>query len=81
MRAVNSKPPSNHLAFAIVVTLLCCVPTGIVAIVYAARVDSLFHAGDPDAAKRASESARNWAIASVVLGLLAWPVAMFLIAM
>lgn len=28
-------PPNNHLALAIITTILCCLPAGIVSIVYA----------------------------------------------
>jgi len=63
------RPPSN-LALAIIVTLLCCLPGGIVSIVYAAGVDSSYNDGDYEDAKRKSESAKKWAIASIVIGIL-----------
>jgi hypothetical protein len=54
---------------AIAVTLLCCLPFGIVAIVYAAQVDSKWNLGDWHGAERASRSAKNWAMAGVVCGI------------
>jgi len=63
------KPKSNLLS-AILVTLLCCLPFGIVAIVYAAQVDTKWHAGDWHGAERASRAAKNWALAGVVCGIL-----------
>jgi hypothetical protein len=54
----------NHLVWAILTTLLCCLPLGIVSIVYAAKVDGLVAAGDYDGAVSASNSAKTWAIAS-----------------
>ena len=64
----------NHLVLAILVTIFCCVLTGIIAIVYAAQVNGRLDAGDYERAKRASDSARTWAIGSVALGAMwaAW---------
>jgi hypothetical protein len=50
----------NYLWQSIVVTLLCCLPFGIVAIVYAAKVDGLVAAGDIVGAQAASKSAKLW---------------------
>ena len=58
-------PPSN-LVWAIVSTILCCLPTGIVAIVYACKVDNLYLMGDYQGAVEASNKARNWATADLV---------------
>lgn len=58
--------PSNNLALAIVSTVLCCWPLGIVSIVYAAKVDGHWSAGRYREAVDASRKARNWAIASIV---------------
>lgn len=62
--------PNNHLAFAIVMTVLCCVPFGIVAIVKACKVNSLYNEGLYEAAQDMADSARNWCIASLLTGLL-----------
>lgn len=58
-------PPSN-LVWAIVSTILCCLPTGIVAIVYACKVDNLYLMGDYQGAVEASNKARNWAIGGLI---------------
>lgn len=58
--------PSSNLALAIVSTILCCLPLGIVSIVYAAKVDGLWMAGRYVEAQQASEKAKRWAIASMV---------------
>lgn len=67
----KSKMPSNYLVWSIVMTLLCCLPTGIVAIIYSSQVNDKFHYGDIEGAYRASERAQIWIIVSFVLGLLA----------
>lgn len=66
----DSAKPSNYLVLAIFSTLCCCVPTGIVAIVFAAQVDGKWAAGDTGGAFQASDNARLWSIVSIVLGLL-----------
>lgn len=61
--AVGSVP--NYLWQSIVVTVLCCLPFGVVSIVHAAKVDSLLAQGDIVGANAASKSAKTWAIAGV----------------
>lgn len=65
----NQPRPQNYLVFAILTTILCCLPTGIVSIVYAAKVNTLFADGKYDEANAASRNAKTWAIVSLVLGL------------
>jgi hypothetical protein len=52
--------PSSFLAWSILATIFCCLPFGIVSIVYAAKVDSLWYARDYIGAKRAARQARTW---------------------
>lgn len=63
--------PSTNLVGAILATLFCCLPTGIVAIVYAAQVDTKWNVGDWHGAKEASKKAQMWANVSLGLGILA----------
>lgn len=64
--------PPNHLVWAILATLFCCLPAGIVAIVYAAQVDSKFMAGDVAGAQYASDQAKlwSWISAGVLLAII-----------
>lgn len=62
------KPPS-YLVWAILTTLFCCLPFGIVSIVFAARVDSKYNAGDLEGSRIASDSAKKWAIISAVTSI------------
>lgn len=66
-----SNKPENYLVQSILVTLCCCLPFGIVSIVYAARVDSLWRAGDFQGAVTASENAKKWSWIAFGLGLVA----------
>ena len=59
-------PPDNYLALAILSTLFCCLPLGVVSIVYSARVNSLWTMGHYDAAKATARKAKKWALASVI---------------
>ncbi len=63
------RKPDTYLVWAILSTILCCLPFGIVSIVYASKVDSYFTAGDYDGAENASRKAKNWAIWAAVSGL------------
>jgi uncharacterized membrane protein YidH (DUF202 family) len=63
------SPPSNYLAFAILTTILCCPPTGIPAIVYAAQVNTKWQAGDMAGAQQASNNAKLWCLISLGLGI------------
>lgn len=63
----GAPPPPNHLVWAILTTLFCCLPAGIVSIVFAAQVDSKWAAGDHAGAISASNNARTWAIVSAVV--------------
>ena len=69
----------NHLVWAILVTIFCCLPFGIVSIVYAAQVNGKLAVGDVDGARQASQNAKTWAwvafgvgIASSAAGVVSW---------
>jgi hypothetical protein len=59
----------NYLVFAILATVLCCLPAGIPAIVYAAQVNGKLQAGDIAGARSASQNAKMWCWISFGLGL------------
>jgi uncharacterized membrane protein YvbJ len=67
----NVPMPETYLWQSIVVTILCCLPLGIPAIVYAAQVEKYYVQGHIDAAQRASRNAKNFCIASLVSSLVA----------
>lgn len=57
---VKPPKPNSFLVWAILSTLFCCLPFGIVSIVYASKVDGLWVAGDYDGAEEAASKARTW---------------------
>ena len=67
---MNQNQPKNYLIEAILVTIFCCQPFGIVSIVYAAQVNSKFAIGNYEGANNASKSAKNWVIAALISGLI-----------
>ena len=52
--------PDNYLVWAILGTIFCCLPFGIVSIVYASKVDGLWAAGDYYGAEEAARKAKTW---------------------
>ncbi len=62
--------PNSYLVWAILATILCCLPFGIVSIVYAAKVDRLWAEGDYQAAYNAASNAKLWFWLSFGFGLL-----------
>lgn len=58
----------NYLWQSIVATVLCCIPFGVVAIVFAAKVDGLLARGDIAGAEAASKSAKTWLVAAIATG-------------
>lgn len=66
--------PESYLVLAILSTVLCCLPTGIYAIICATRVDTYWNAGNYAEAASNSRRALRWSIigaaASVLIGVL-----------
>jgi hypothetical protein len=58
--AGTGPAPPNYLVQSILVTLCCCLPFGIPAIVFASRVDGCMRNGDLAGAQLASASAKKW---------------------
>ena len=61
-----------YLVLAIISTVCCCPPFGIVAIVYAARINNAIIANDSAEAQRAAGNARIWLIVAYAVGILMW---------
>jgi Interferon-induced transmembrane protein len=64
-----SIQPDNYLVWAILTTLFCCLPFGIVSIVKSSQVSTLWAQGQTAAAHKAADDARKWAIISACCGL------------
>lgn len=62
--------PPTYLVWSILATLLCCLPLGVVGIVYATQVENEWNLGKYAEAYKKSRLAKNWTIASAVTGVL-----------
>ncbi|KAJ8029901.1 Proline-rich transmembrane protein 1 [Holothuria leucospilota] len=62
-------PAKDYLVFAIFVTMCCCWPLGIVAIIKALNVRKLNGRGDYSLAQQASQKAKKWSIGSLICGI------------
>jgi len=60
------SPPPNYLVWAILSTVLCCLPLGVASIVFAAQVNNKWTMGDVAGAQIASRRARQFAIWSAI---------------
>lgn len=73
LRPMQSMSPvadiPSYLWQSIVVTLCCCLPFGIVAIIYAAQVKSKLGVGDVTGAQEASGKAKMWCWIGFGVGL------------
>jgi Interferon-induced transmembrane protein len=74
-----APPPENYLVWGILTTILCCLPFGVVSIVKANQVNTLWLQGFHQEARKAAEEAKKWAIwAAASWGIV---IALYLIAM
>ena len=69
-----TQQPDSNLVWGILSTVLCCLPLGIVSIVYASKVSGLWAQGRYAEAQEASANAKKWAIwggvAGVIVGII-----------
>lgn len=68
----GGTPPDNYLVWAILTTILCCLPFGIVSIVKSTQVNTKWMTGDYAGAQQASKDAKKWAIISAIGAVVFW---------
>jgi hypothetical protein len=74
----GQREPDNYLVWAILSTVLCCLPLGIVSIVYSTKVSGLWSQGRYAEAQAASENAKKWAIISAIVQAVVYVIAIVL---
>lgn len=79
VRHQQGEKPSTYLVLSIIVTILCCLPFGIIGIIYASKVDSCWNAGNFDEARENSRKAKTWALVGLVLGFVTYLIYILLI--
>jgi heme/copper-type cytochrome/quinol oxidase subunit 2 len=75
--AVQGAPPPNYLVWAILTTVLCFLPLGVVSIVFSTQVNSKWAMGDVAGAQVASEKARKFAIWSAITAVILTVIVVF----
>ena len=72
--ATSAAAPNNNLVFAIIATVLsvifCCLPHGLISLIFALQVNNKAAAGDLQGAMNAAKQAKLWAIISIVVSLI-----------
>lgn len=82
METINdpaNKPPDNNLVWAIVCTVLCCLPLGIVAIIKSTKVNELWGKGDKEGAQKAAADAKKFSIWGAGIAAIFWVLYIILI--
>lgn len=72
--------PDNYLVFAIITTVLCCLPLGIVSIIHSTKVDNLWNSGRHAEAKAASNQAKQFAIYAAIAGVVVGGIYLMMVA-
>lgn len=65
----NNNDIPDYLVQSILVTIFCCLPLGVPAIVYSAMSKGQRESGNYDLASQHAETAKNWCIAAFSIGL------------
>ena len=66
--------PDNHMALAIFTTICCCLPLGIVAIVKANSVETLYLTKQYNAAMMAANEAKKWSFIGIISSIIIWAI-------
>lgn len=69
---LRSRVPKTWLAEAILITIFCCIPFGVVGIIYASRVAPYWRRGLYGESIYASNSAAFWVKLTIVLTIFIW---------
>ncbi len=64
----NQPKPNNNMAIAVVCALLCCMPLGVVGIVYAGKVNKLYNEGNVTEAQEYADKAKKISTIGIIVG-------------
>src|SRR5882757_1906002 len=70
----GQQQPDNYLVWAILCTVLCCLPFGIVSLVYSNKVSGLWASGQYAESQAAANSAKKWAIIGAITGFVVYAI-------
>lgn len=68
----GAVPPANNLVWGILTTIFCCLPLGIVSIVFAAKVNGQWAAGDYAGAQDSANKAKQFALWGAIAAVALW---------
>lgn len=72
----------NNMVIAIIATvvsfLFCCLPHGIISLIYALQVNKKAAAGDMSGAEAAAKAARTWGMISIIVAVIWFVIAIIL---
>lgn len=78
--ADTAPAPNNNLVFAIIATVLsvvfCCLPHGLISLIFALQVNSKAAAGDIQGAMNAAKQAKTFAIISIIVAVIGFIIAL-----
>lgn len=66
---IPELPPDNCLVWAVLATVVCCLPLGLVALLKASHVNDYWLMGQRDLARRTATEARNYCILAFGVGV------------
>ena len=78
-QASAPQRPDNYLVWAILSTLFCCLPFGIVSIIKSLEVNSMYDTERYAEAKLASETAKKWAMWGAIIAGIGYGIYIILI--
>ena len=58
--------PNTHMTMAILVTVIFCMPLGLIAVNYANKVNSFYYTGLYAEAEKASNDAKKWSVIGII---------------
>jgi hypothetical protein len=74
----GQQEPDNYLVWAILCTVLCCLPFGIISLVHSNKVAGLWAQGRAAEAQEASNNAKKWAIIGAIAGAVTYAIIIIL---
>jgi ABC-type Fe3+ transport system permease subunit len=75
------QPPDNNLVIAIIATavsfLFCCIPHGLISLIFATQVNKKAQMGDMQGAVNSAKQAKTWAIVSIIVSVIGLVISIF----
>jgi Na+-driven multidrug efflux pump len=68
--ATPDRTVTTHLGWSVASAMLCFLPLGLIAVLYAVAANKALGAGDIDRARRKAKVAKRWLVVTIVVGVL-----------